>query len=361
MSKRKMFSALVTVMATVLLVSFQNCAPQNQAQEELSTLELSQPQGNAAVAKRGQISSTGRSTAAAPVVNVVAPQPQGGQGSGPALVTSPNQRRPATVITPAQAGGSSGSTQPQGPQYKRLNPTFSLGSVVYDAATKSIMFSVNIGNGRYYGLDVVSTDNYPVYVQAVTLSNLASMGMWAIPAQAVQSSEKAIVYKIGVTDLMIKTKSLNFAVKGLCDVIDENGNAVANPINFDPSCSSNTVALTLAAAAITLNAPGAVYNGEALPTPFIADNIFGTMAGCNLEDRSGNPGSSVDGTIERCNWLSSPPGWVKSTTVANRWTFNQPLSTGNGASGFARFVVVDIVDGKIRAVSAIASVSLVKR
>ncbi|WP_373997876.1 hypothetical protein [Bdellovibrio bacteriovorus] len=263
-----------------------------------------------------------------------------------------DRNEPVITLTPVTAPSSGQTVFKQAPE-------FSLESASRNSKNSLIIAIRQATKGSFYALDTTSTDIHPVFLRRYTLSNLANPSPHALNATLLSSFGGLHRYQVTLTELILNQKNISLKVVGLCDFVLADGKKVPTPANWDPSCESNVVVVDLESKApISFSGPAIAYHNTVISQPFVATGIQGIMAGCNLEDRRNAPGASLDGTIQGCNWLQSPSGWVN--TGHGIWKFQSVLSSGTGSFN-ARFVVADIINNQVRATSAPLKVQLQSR
>lgn len=256
-------------------------------------------------------------------------------------------------------GAATGNT---GVSYTKMLPTFNLHSVAVDTANNSLKVVVRERSAQI-SFASVGTFNQavnPMVVQYYSLSQVFNKSPHALDTTLISRSGEYYTYQLPITELMRNVGQITVRIEGVCRHKDSSGNIVEGSPHLDTFCYSNVSALDINKAnSVTFSGPTKIYNGEPLSQPFVATNIQGTMAGCNLDDRSGRFGSSMDGTVQNCRWLEVPNGWV--STGSGRWEMPAPLSSGLTGVSTARFIVADIVQGQVRSVSPTLNVTFLNR
>lgn len=336
--KRTVGTFSIVAAAGVLMVAFQNCAP-----TAFDAVESGLGVGQKVVySGSGFLSSDFTSDT-------------------PNQTVSAENRIPESLITSGASSATSSSTTPS-VKIILAPPTFGINKVDRVQEGNKHYLDVTIvqqGSGmRFYGLDMESDAYYPVYVQRYHFNPSVNRSPHALDPVSAKANESggvtAYSYRLPITDYALQTGRVVVSLDGQCDV----SNGVFAD-NVSKQCRSNSVAVNLKSAEgqVQFSGPSQVYYGEALSSPFDAKGITGVFAGCNLEDRSGGLGSSPTGKVEDCRWLTNPSGWTQ--VVAGTWRHNQPFQ-GNGTI-YAQFVVADIVNGQVKAVSPVLKVVMQSR
>lgn len=318
--KSVVLKTALSAMVAFAIIAFQNCSPNT-----FEVAELQLPAINALSSYSFPSGPTGSDI-------------QGGHGN-------------AIPLSPVLVRESNSSAN----AYYKDQPTFTLVNAAYEPSGKSLTLVVHSSSSDVLFSNIEVKNEKDVAIETIVLSNVVERKADALLANLESKKEVAdgfdFTYRLTASPSMIASNNISLTANGLCIIRNSAGNPITDTKKIDDSCVSNALAMGLNIKnAVVFTGPKNVINGAKLPQSFVAKNVVGVLAGCNLSDRSGGLGSSKDGTVAGCLWLSPPPGWKKNSAT-KQWEFNQPINSGKRGLTTSRLVVADVLNGQLRSVS----------